>query len=162
MRNPFRSACIGHFLSHWAVFWPLRLPASGGRRELSLTGRIKIDTVSYEPRRQAAARAVLPIRLGALARAPVVKSLDTADRRIIGEDIKDVEYSWPIGMPLVRSLGRGLWEVRSSLPHGRIARALFCAEPDCVLPLHGFMKKRQKTPKRDIELAHERKKGDAG
>ena len=44
-----------------------------------------------------------------------LKSLDAADRRIIGEDIKDVEFSWPIGMPLVRSLGRSIWEVRSSL-----------------------------------------------
>jgi hypothetical protein len=48
-----------------------------------------------------------------------LKTLDAEDRRIIGEDIKDVEFSWPIGMPLVRSLGRERWEVRSSLPHGR-------------------------------------------
>ena len=49
------------------------------------------------------------------------RSLDAADRKIIGEDIKDVEFSWPIGMPLVRALGAGLWEVRSSLTQGRIA-----------------------------------------
>ena len=55
-------------------------------------------------------------------------SLDAIDRRRIGEDIKDVEFSWPIGMPLVRSLGRSIWEVRSSLAHGRIARVLFCVE----------------------------------
>ena len=35
-----------------------------------------------------------------------LKGLDAADRRVIGEDIKDVEFSWPIGMPLVRFLGR--------------------------------------------------------
>src|SRR5271166_5759493 len=68
-----------------------------------------------------------------------LKSLDTEDRRIIGEDIKDVEFSWPIGMPLARSLGRGLWEVRSSLPHG------------CI-------KKTQKTPAQEIDLAIRRKK----
>ncbi len=84
--------------------------------------------------------------------------LDVADRRIIGEDIKDVEFAWPIGMPLVRSLGRDLWEVRSSLPHGRIARVIFCVEPDCMVLLHGFMKKTQKTPKQDIDLALRRKK----
>ena len=50
-----------------------------------------------------------------------LKGLEPEDRRVIGEDIKDVEFSWPIGMPLVRSLGRELWEVRSSLPGGRIA-----------------------------------------
>jgi phage-related protein len=88
-----------------------------------------------------------------------LKSLDAEDRRIIGEDIKDVEFSWPIGMPLVRPLGRELWEVRSSLPHGRTARVLFCAEQDCMVLLHRFMKKTQKTSQRDIDLAIRRKKG---
>ncbi len=88
-----------------------------------------------------------------------LKDLDAEDRRIIGEDIKDVEFSWPIGMPLVRSLGRELWEVRSSLRHGRIARVLFCVEQECMVLLHGFMKKTQKTPKQDIDLAHRRRTG---
>ncbi|HEY4901480.1 MAG TPA: type II toxin-antitoxin system RelE/ParE family toxin, partial [Terriglobales bacterium] len=57
-----------------------------------------------------------------------LKELEPEDRKAIGEDIKDVEFSWPIGMPLVRPLGRELWEVRSSLPRGRIARVLFCVE----------------------------------
>jgi phage-related protein len=87
------------------------------------------------------------------------KSLEPQDRRIIGEDIKGVEFSWPIGMPLVRSLGRELWEVRSSLPHGRIARVIFCVEKDCMMLLHGFLKKTQKTPKQEIDLALKRKKG---
>lgn len=88
-----------------------------------------------------------------------LRSLDAEDRRIIGEDIKDVEFSWPIGMPLVGSLGRELWEVRSSLPHGRIARMIFCVERDGMVLLHGFLKKTQKTPKREIDLALKRKKG---
>ena len=88
-----------------------------------------------------------------------LKGLDSTDRRVIGEDIKDVEFSWPIGMPLVRSLGRDIWEVRSTLPRGRIARVLFCVETDCMVLLHGFVKKTQKTPKQDIELAIRRKKG---
>jgi len=88
-----------------------------------------------------------------------LKSLDAEDRRTIGEDIKDVEFSWPIGMPLVRALGRELWEVRSSLPQGRIARVIFCVEKDCMVLLHGFMKKTQQTPKREIDLALKRKKG---
>jgi len=57
-----------------------------------------------------------------------LKGLDADERRIIGEDVKDVEFSWPIGMPLVRLLGRELWEVRSSLPRGRMARVLFCVD----------------------------------
>ncbi len=88
-----------------------------------------------------------------------LKGLDGADRGIVGEDIKDVEFSWPVGMPLVRSLGRDIWEVRSSLPHGRIARVLFCAKGDCMVLLHGFIKKTQKTPTQDIDLAIRRKKG---
>ena len=89
-----------------------------------------------------------------------LRSLDPDDRRIIGEDIKDVEFSWPIGMPLVRSLGSRIWEVRSSLRHGRIARVLFCAEENCMVLLHAFIKKTQKTPDRDIHLALKRKKGE--
>jgi phage-related protein len=53
-----------------------------------------------------------------------LKSLSREERRIIGEDIKMVQFGWPLGMPLVRKLAAGLWEVRSRLP-GRIARVLF-------------------------------------
>jgi len=63
------------------------------------------------------------------SREPVrewLKALGPEDRKIIGEDIKDVEFSWPTGMPLVRSLGKGLWEVRSDLTQGRIARVVLC------------------------------------
>jgi phage-related protein len=88
-----------------------------------------------------------------------LKSLDLEDRKVIGEDIKDVEFSWPIGMPLVRSLGNDLWEVRSSLPRGRIVRIIFCIEQGNMVLLHGFAKKTQKTSKQDIDLALRRKKG---
>jgi phage-related protein len=88
-----------------------------------------------------------------------LKVLQPEDRKVIGEDIKDVEFSWPIGMPLVRSLGRELWEVRSSLLRGRIARVIFCVEQGRMVLLHGFIKKTQKTPQRDIDLALRRKKG---
>jgi phage-related protein len=64
-------------------------------------------------------------------------------------------------MPLVRSLGNDLWEVRSRLPQGRIARVLFCVEPQLMILLHGFIKKTQKTPLREIDLALKRKKGAA-
>ena len=88
-----------------------------------------------------------------------LQGLDVADRKVIGEDIKDVEFSWPIGMPLVGALGRELWEVRSRLPHGRIARVLFCVKPGRMVLLHGFIKKTQKTPQHDLKLALERSKG---
>ena len=88
-----------------------------------------------------------------------LKGLEAEDRSVIGEDIKDVEFSWPIGMPLVGSLGRELWEVRSRLPRGRIARVLFCVEQGRMVLLHGFIKKTQKTPQHDLELALKRRKG---
>lgn len=88
-----------------------------------------------------------------------LKELTPEDRKVIGEDIKDVEFSWPIGLPLVRALGRDLWEVRSNLAQGRIARVVFCIERDRMVLLHGFLKKTQKTPQRDIAVALQRKKG---
>jgi len=88
-----------------------------------------------------------------------LKELPSADRRIMGEDIKDVEFAWPLGLPLVRSLGRGLWEVRSSLTHGRIARVIFCVSDGQMILLHAFLKKTQKTPPQEIELALKRMKG---
>lgn len=95
----------------------------------------------------------------ASGREPVrewLRSLDDADRKVIGEDVKDVEFSWPIGMPLCRSLGRGLWEVRSDLRGGRIARVLFCLHEGRMILLHGFIKTAQRTPPGDIQLAIKR------
>ena len=88
-----------------------------------------------------------------------LKSLEPADRKVIGEDIKDVEFSWPIGMPLVRLLGQDLWEVRSHLSRGGIARVLFCVAGQQMVLLHGFIKKTQKTPRQEIDLALKRKRG---
>jgi len=90
-----------------------------------------------------------------------LKSLNAEDRRLIGSDLKDVEYGWPIGMPLCRPITsrRGLWEVRSNLSGGRIARVLFCIAYGRLVALHGFIKKSQKTPDRDLDLATKRMKG---
>ena len=87
-----------------------------------------------------------------------LKNLNADERKIIGEDIKEIEFSWPIGMPLVRSVGRELWEVRSTLPQGRIARVLFGVTGEHMVLLHGFIKKSQKIPNREIDLALKRMK----
>ena len=81
-----------------------------------------------------------------------------ADRKQIGHDIRDVEFGWPVGMPLCRSLGSGLWEVRSTLPSRRIARVLFCVAGGELTLLHGFIKKTQKTPAGDLNTAMKRMK----
>lgn len=88
-----------------------------------------------------------------------LKNLDAVDRRTIGMDLKLVEYGWPVGMPLCRSLGQGLWEVRSSISSKRIARIIFCVEGGEMIILHGFIKKTQKTPMQDLDLSLKRKRG---
>ena len=84
--------------------------------------------------------------------------LPVEDRQRIGHDLRAVEYGWPVGMPLCRNLGEGLWEVRSTLPSRRIARVLFCLVNSELVVLHGFIKKTQKTPSDDLGLAHKRRK----
>jgi phage-related protein len=87
-----------------------------------------------------------------------LQALDQSDRNTIGQDLMRVQYRWPIGMPLCRSLGDGLWEVRSNLPSNRIARVLFSAHQERTVALHGFVKKTRKTPDEDLALARKRKR----
>lgn len=86
-----------------------------------------------------------------------LKELPVEDRKIIGNDLKTAQFGWPIGMPLIRKLDTSLWEVRSRL-HNRIARVIFTVEGNNMVLLHGFIKKSQKTPKSDLELAKQRLK----
>lgn len=86
-----------------------------------------------------------------------LKTLAKEDCKTIGTDILTVQYAWPIGKPLVDSLGEGIWEVRSRL-RNRIARTLFAVVDEEIVLLHGFIKKQQKTPQDELELAKKRKK----
>ena len=86
--------------------------------------------------------------------------LDKNDRRTVGIAIKDVEYSWPIGLPLCRPMSgiKGMWEVRCNLSDKRIARILFIIDGSQMILLHGFIKKTQKTEQKDIQIASQRQK----
>ena len=86
-----------------------------------------------------------------------LRGLDPSDRRIVGADIKEIEFDWLVGMPLCRSLGRGLWEVRSRISRDRTVRVIFCIVRGEMNLLHGFVKKSQSTPRPDLELAIRRK-----
>jgi phage-related protein len=86
-----------------------------------------------------------------------LKRLDTPERKIVGEDLQTMQYRWPLGMPLVGSLNKGLWELRTNLPT-RICRIIFIVEDKSIILLHGFIKKTQKTPPSDIEIAEARRK----
>lgn len=88
-----------------------------------------------------------------------LQSLSIEDRKRIGEDIKTVEFGWPVGMPVCRSVGGGIYEVRSNLAHNRIARMLFYFDKSGrMVLLHGFIKKTRKTPDEDLYLAQRNKK----
>jgi len=85
-----------------------------------------------------------------------LKKLPLSDRQMVGRDLRLVELGWPVGMPLCRPIGAGLWEVRSNLSSNRISRILFCATKGRMILLHAFIKKTQKTPEQDLELARRR------
>jgi len=87
-----------------------------------------------------------------------LRGLPAEDRRAIGADLATVQFGWPIGMPLCRPLSGGLWEVRCALPSRRIARLLFFVADNRIGVVHGFIKKTQKTPGDDLDLARRRMK----
>ncbi len=93
-----------------------------------------------------------PVRIWLKAMAP-------ADRRLIGEDIKTVEFGWPLGMPLCRPMGGGLHEIRTNLNGNRIARVFFYVDNrQRLVLLHGILKKSRATPGADLELARQNKR----
>jgi phage-related protein len=87
-----------------------------------------------------------------------LRGLSPEDRRIIGTDLATVQVGWPLGMPLCRSLGAGLWELRSALPNNRIARLVFFVTRNRIGVVHGFIKKTRKTPVSEVALAQRRMK----
>ena len=91
-----------------------------------------------------------------------LRSLPAEDRRVVGTDLATVQFGWPVGMPLCRSLGHGLWEVRSSLPSRRIARVLFVVADGRIGVVHGFIKKTRATPADDLDTARRRMKEMVG
>jgi len=86
-----------------------------------------------------------------------LKGLTAEQRKAIGEDIRTAQYGWPLGMPLIRKLESGLWEVRTKFQSG-IARTLFTVNGNRMVLLHGFIKKAQKTPLNELQTARRRLK----
>ena len=86
--------------------------------------------------------------------------LEKQDRQTIGEDIATLEFAWPIGKPKCSPMkgNAGLYEVRSNISSGRIARVLFVLIGNRMVLLHGFIKKTQKTPPKELKLAVTRMK----
>jgi phage-related protein len=84
-----------------------------------------------------------------------LKNLSRDNRKTIGEDIKTLQFGWPIGMPLARKMGNDLWELRSTLSSG-IARTFFTIFQNKIVLLHAFVKKSQKTPANELATAKRR------
>ncbi len=87
-----------------------------------------------------------------------LKGLPEAERQAIGKDLLRAQWRWPVGMPLCRPMGSGLWEVRTDLPTKRTGRLLLCLYREHLVALHGFIKKTRATPDEDLALARKRKK----
>lgn len=87
-----------------------------------------------------------------------LKGLPEAERHAIGKDLLRAQWRWPVGMPLCRPMGGGLWEIRTDLPTRRTARVLLCLHDGHLVALHGFIKKTRATPEDDLALARKRQK----
>lgn len=87
-----------------------------------------------------------------------IKSLAEADRNAVGQDLMRVQFGWPVGMPLCRAVDGGLWEVRTTLMENREARVLFFFHENRLGVVNGFIKKTQKTPQAELDLARKRMK----
>ena len=85
-----------------------------------------------------------------------LRQLPQVERQAIGKDLLRAQWRWPIGMPLCRPMGSGLWEVRTNLPTKRTARVLICLYRGHLVALHGFIKKTRTTPESDLALARKR------
>jgi len=87
-----------------------------------------------------------------------LKELVETERHAIGQDLLRAQWRWPVGMPLCRPLGSGLWEIRTDLPTKRTGRVLLCLYREHLVVLHGFIKKTRTTPDDDLATARKRQK----
>lgn len=86
-----------------------------------------------------------------------LNGLPPMDKTLVSRDLRTVQQMFPIGLPLVRKIEPGLWEVRSKL-QDRICRVFFTIVSGQIVLLHGFIKKSQATPEKELKIARERKK----
>ena len=92
-----------------------------------------------------------------------LEGLGERDEIIIDTDITVVAENWPLvaRTSLVKKLRSedDLWEIRSRISDGkRIARVMFTIEAGEIILLHGFVKKSQRTPRKDLRIARRRNK----
>ena len=67
-------------------------------------------------------------------------------------------YGPDLGMPHTRAVGRGIFELRLKAAEG-IARVFYCTVVDRrIVMLHQFIKKSEKTPRKELAVALKRMK----
>ena len=101
---------------------------------------------------------LLPRRAGTEPVRDWLKELPEEERLAIGKDLLRAQWRWPVGMPLCRPMGAGLWEIRTDLPTRRTARVLLCVYREHLVALHGFIKKTRATPDEELATARKRQK----
>ena len=87
-----------------------------------------------------------------------LKGMQPEDRKEVGLDLMRAQWRWPVGMPLCRPLGQGLWEIRTDLTNKRISRVFVGFDGGALVALHAFSKKTQKTPASELAIARKRLK----
>lgn len=87
-----------------------------------------------------------------------LQGLGESERQAIGKDLLRAQWRWPVGMPLCRPMGGGLWEIRTDLRTKKTARVLICLYLEHLVALHGFIKKTRTTPESDLATARQRQK----
>src|ERR1035437_11156619 len=102
-----------------------------------------------EPQRQKIPLIFFRTAAGSEPVRELLKGLEDADRQAIGRDLMRAQWRWPVGMPLCRPMGGGLWEVRTDLPTKRTARVMLCLYREHLVAVHGFIKKTRATPNED-------------
>ncbi len=78
------------------------------------------------------ANAYAPDRNGGAPVRHWLRGLDVADAATIMADIAAAEVGWPLGLPVCRALGAGVFEIRTGLPRRRTARVRFTVADGCM------------------------------
>ena len=91
-----------------------------------------------------------------------LNSIGGDDEKTLSTDIQVAAEHWPqvLRTSLVKKMQgeENLWEVRQRISKGkRTARVLFTVDGSRMILLHGFIKKSQRTPLKDLRLARKRK-----
>ena len=83
--------------------------------------------------------------------------LTKEDKKEVGADIRTVQAGFPMGLPLVKKIDSGVWEIRSTIRDG-ICRVFFTVTGEKIVLLHAYLKKTQKIPPKELDIVKERLK----